>query len=111
MAGALEMESYSVNLQVQPDGSLSNTGPRILLVTEKSATSTGLMAAADENNVPVATDHAGLVKFQSRSQNEYSIVRSKLKQLVLEARAEVGKRFTGTSAYFIAWSQLTTCCY
>jgi len=65
----------------------------MLLVTKKSATSTGLTAAADENNIPLNTDHTGLVKYKSRSQKTYSIVRDKLKIFISAARTEVEKRF------------------
>ncbi|KAL8992233.1 MAG: hypothetical protein Q9188_007635, partial [Gyalolechia gomerana] len=63
------------------------------MVTEKSATSTGLTAPAEEYNIPLNTDHSGLVKYKSRSQDEYSIVKGKLKRLVAQAKWEVGKRF------------------
>lgn len=74
----------------------------MLLVTEKSATSTGLMATADEDNIPLPTDHTGLVKFESRSQSEYSIVKGKLERLISEARAEVGKRFANDRMHSVA---------
>lgn len=67
------------------------------MVTEKSATSTGLTATADKENIPLNTDHSGLVKYESRSQEEYSIVKERLKTLVAEAKREVGKRFTENS--------------
>ena len=79
--------------QIRPDGTLAKTGPKTFMVTEKSATSTGLTATADENNIPLNTDHEGLVKFEYRSQEEYSIVKEKLNTLVAEARADVGRRF------------------
>jgi hypothetical protein len=65
-----------------------------LMVTEKSATSTGLTASADENNIPLPTDHSGLVKYESRVGEEYSIVKEKLRILVTEAKGEVGRRFS-----------------
>ena len=67
------------------------------MVTEKSATSTGLTATPDENNIPFNTDHSELVKYKSSSQQEYSIVKAKLKKLVEQAKSEVGKRFTENS--------------
>jgi hypothetical protein len=63
------------------------------MVTQKSATSTGLTAVADGNNIPLNTDHSGLVRYESRIQDEYSIVKERLKTLVDEAKLEVGKRF------------------
>ncbi|QVM13334.1 hypothetical protein D8B26_007942 [Coccidioides posadasii str. Silveira] len=69
----------------------------MFMVTEKSATSTGLTAVADENNIPLNTDHSGLVKYESKSQEEYLIVKEKLKLLVTEASQEVPKRFSQDS--------------
>ncbi|ERF76578.1 hypothetical protein EPUS_05851 [Endocarpon pusillum Z07020] len=83
----------SPTIQIQRDGTLTKTGPRTFMVTQKSATSTGLTAPADENNIPLNMDHSGLVKYESRSQDEYSIVKGKLKTLVAEAKREVGRRF------------------
>ena len=80
--------------QLQPDGILTKTGPKIYMVTEKSAISTGLTATADDDNIPFNTDHSELIKYQSSSQLEYSIVKAKLKNLVDQAKREVGKRFT-----------------
>ena len=81
------------------DRTLTKTGPKIFMVTQNSAISTGLTAAGDENNIPLNTDHSGLVKYQSRSQEEYIIVKWKLKILVDEAKQEASRRFTekGTS--------------
>ncbi|KAH6973907.1 hypothetical protein EDB80DRAFT_595707 [Ilyonectria destructans] len=69
------------------------TGRPSLLVTEKSTTSTGLVAVAEEDNIALNTDHSGLVKYDSRSQGDYTIVRERLRRLVDEARLEVAKRF------------------
>jgi hypothetical protein len=63
------------------------------MVTEKSATSLGLTATYKEDNIPLNTDHSGLVKYESRSQEEYSIVKGRLKILVTEAKQKVSKRF------------------
>jgi len=62
------------------------------MVTQKSATSAGLTAVADENNISLNTDHSGLVKYETRTQVEYSIVKAKLKALVAEAKREVGRQ-------------------
>ncbi|KAL8907863.1 MAG: hypothetical protein Q9171_005688 [Xanthocarpia ochracea] len=83
----------SPTVQLQQDGTLTKTGPKIYMVTEKSATSTGLTAIADEYNIPLNTDHSGLVKYKSRSQDDYCIVKERLKKLVAQAKGEVGKRF------------------
>lgn len=64
------------------------------MVTQKSATSTGLTAVAKENNIPLDTDHSGLVKYESRTQDDYSVVKSKIKTLVDKAIQEkVDRRF------------------
>lgn len=76
---------------------MTKTGPKIYLVTEKSATSTGLTATAEEYNIPLNTDHSGLVKYESRNQEEYSIVKEKLKIFVADAKREVGRRFMDDS--------------
>ena len=62
-------------------------------MAKNSATSTGLMAASDEDNIPLDTDHWGLVKYESRSQGYYPIVRYRLNGLVAEAEIEVPTRF------------------
>ena len=68
-----------------------------MMVTQKSATSTGLTAAADENNVPLNTDHSGLVKYNSRTQDDYSVVKGKIETLVANANREVGRRTADNS--------------
>nr|KMM72211.1 hypothetical protein CPAG_08509 [Coccidioides posadasii RMSCC 3488] len=90
-------ESCKGRYRIQPDGTLAKTGQKMFMVTEKSATSTGLTAVADENNIPLNTDHSGLVKYESKSQEEYLIVKEKLKLLVTEASQEVPKRFSQDS--------------
>lgn len=80
-------------LQLDKDGKWRKTGPPSLLVTGKSATGTGLEAVADEDNIPLNADHSGLVKYEYRSQGDYSIVRERTKRLAEEARLEVAKRF------------------
>ena len=82
-----------MSLQTQPDRKLAKNGPKILMVTEKSATSAGLTAAAEEENISFNTDHSGFVNFESRSQLEYQIVKQKVKTLVASAKIEVHKRF------------------
>lgn len=62
------------------------TGPMEMLVTEKSATSVGITVQARENNHSLNTNHRGLVKFGSRIQDEYEIVRANLVPLIDEAR-------------------------
>ena len=57
-----------------------------LLVTEKSATSVGITAQAKENNHSLNTNHRGLVKFESRNQDNYDIVSANLVPLIEQAR-------------------------
>ena len=83
--------------QFNEDGSLSRTGAPSLLVTEKSATSTGLTGLADEINISFDTDHRGLVKYDRPSSSCYKIVRGKLQTMVKEARVDVPARFTRAS--------------
>ncbi|KAL8907434.1 MAG: hypothetical protein Q9207_001404 [Kuettlingeria erythrocarpa] len=63
------------------------------MVTKESATSIGLTASADENNIPLNTDHSNLVKYKSRSQDEYSIVKEKIKKFVAQAKQDTQRRF------------------
>ena len=65
----------------------------MLLVTKRSSTSTGITTTADEDNIPLNTDHMGLVKYESRGQEEYTIVKQRLRILVEEAKEKVGKCF------------------
>ena len=67
------------------------------MVTKKSATSTGLTAAADEINIPLDTDHSGLVKYESRSHEGYDVVRGRLETLVADAKRKVSRPFTESS--------------
>ncbi|KPA35726.1 hypothetical protein FLAG1_11555 [Fusarium langsethiae] len=91
------------------DGKLAKSGSYSLLVTEKSASSIGLVAVAEEDKVPLNTDHSGLVKYESRSQDDYTIVRERLRRLVDEARPKVAKRFDKHSLYR-PLSQTDTAC-
>ncbi|RYP62421.1 hypothetical protein DL769_007310 [Monosporascus sp. CRB-8-3] len=86
----------SPTVLMQPNGQLSKTGPKILMVTERSATSTGLTAVPDEDNIGFDTDHSGLVKYDSRSQGMYPIVRERLETLISEDVPRITKRFQDT---------------
>ncbi|KAK1982091.1 ankyrin repeat-containing protein, partial [Colletotrichum cereale] len=85
--------SLSPTIELGKDGKWRKTGRPSLLVTGDSATSTGLVAAADEDNIPLNTDHSGLVKFDSKSQGDYPIIRERIKKLSEEAKVEVTRRF------------------
>jgi hypothetical protein len=79
-----------------------------LLVIEKSATSIGLVAVADKDNVSLNIDYSGLVKFSSRSQGDYPIVRERLRRLIIEAKAKVAKRFAKHSILLLEVSSVRT---
>jgi len=83
--------------QFNEDGSLARTGAPSLLVTEKSATGTGLTGLADEENISFDTDHRGLAKYDRPSSSCYTIVRGKLQTMVREASVDVPARFTRDS--------------
>ena len=87
---------------------MTKTGPKILIVTQKSVTSTGLTAAAEENNVSFNIDHSELVKYRNWGQKEYTIVQNKLRVVVAEAIREVSKRFTEKGALLVALSRATS---
>jgi flagellar basal body rod protein FlgB len=63
-----------------------------MMVTEKSATSTGLTATADEDNVSFDKDHSGLVKYESRYDQEYRIVKEKVRSLAESATSDISRR-------------------
>ncbi|KAI1330215.1 hypothetical protein F5Y16DRAFT_31561 [Xylariaceae sp. FL0255] len=75
----------SATVEMQPDGTLRRSGPHVLLVTKKSATSTGLTAVPDDDIIPLDADHSGLVKFESRRDDAYVVVKERIKNLVLGA--------------------------
>ncbi|KAH7129663.1 ankyrin repeat-containing protein, partial [Dactylonectria estremocensis] len=99
----------SPTLELDQDGKWRKTGRPSLLVTEKSTTSTGLVAVAEEDNIALNTDHSGLVKYDSRSQGDYTIVRERLRRLVDEARLEVAKRFAQHHLYQPQSETMKTC--
>ncbi|KAI0164334.1 hypothetical protein GGR52DRAFT_585622 [Hypoxylon sp. FL1284] len=93
-------------LQKQADGTLTKNGPKTLMVTEKSATSTGLTAVRDEDNISFDTDHSGLVKYESRIQGPYTVVRSQLKVLVHDDAPRIIGRDNLTSNQKRSWNNL-----
>ncbi|KAL7770063.1 hypothetical protein ACKLNR_001447 [Fusarium oxysporum f. sp. zingiberi] len=98
----------SPTLKLDKAGQWRKTGPLSLLVTEKSTTSTGLVTMADEDNIALNTNHSGLVKYDSRNQGDYTIVRERLRRLVDEAKQEVAKRFAEYSAIDLCQPQSET---
>lgn len=75
------------------DGKLRLVGPPCLLVTEESATSTGLVAKAEQDTVALNADHSGLVKYDSRIHGEYPRVMERLRSGLEEERIKVARRF------------------
>ena len=74
------------------DGTWTKSGPKKLMVTEESATRTGLPDTFHQH-IPLHADHSGLVRFESPSDGGYEIVMQKIKKYVAEAPEAVSKRF------------------
>lgn len=87
--------------QRDEEGKWRKTGPHSLLVTERSATGAGLVAVADEDNIPLNADHSGLVKYSTRGQGDYTIVRRRIVECVKEAKAKVPRRFAAHSMFLL----------
>ncbi|KAK2031148.1 hypothetical protein LX32DRAFT_637474 [Colletotrichum zoysiae] len=75
----------SATVEMQPDGSLRKSGPPVLMVTRSSATISGLNVMSDEEIVPLDADHSGLVKFESRRDDAYVVVKERIGSLVSSA--------------------------
>jgi butyrate kinase len=86
-------------MQRQPNGRLAKTGQKIVMVTEISATSTGLTATADEDNISFDKDHSGLVKYESRYDQKYKIVKEKVRSLEEGAVFDYFKAICGRGGY------------
>jgi hypothetical protein len=65
----------------------------MLLVTQKSAMSTGLTAVADKDNVSLDTDHSGLVKYESSISSIYLIMQQRLRVIIDKDVPCVARRF------------------
>lgn len=85
------------NPQRQTDGTLTKSSDKVLMVTQKSATSTGITAVVDEDNVALDVDHSGLVKFSSRTCGSYSIVRERIRLLATNS-SRVNSRFANSTS-------------
>ncbi|KAK2017089.1 hypothetical protein LZ32DRAFT_577078, partial [Colletotrichum eremochloae] len=83
----------SPTIQLSPEGNWQKIGPASLLVTQKSATATGLVAVADEDNIALNANHFGIVKYSSRSQGDYPTVRRRIMDCVERAKLDVPGRF------------------
>ncbi|TDZ14739.1 Protein SERAC1 [Colletotrichum orbiculare MAFF 240422] len=68
------------------DGKLSKTGGKVLMVTKKSATSTGVTGVSENDVIPLEADHSGLVKFESRGQDTYLVVRERIRCFAAAAK-------------------------
>ena len=74
------------------DGTFKKTGPPCLLVTEESA----IRVSSEDDihkQIPLETDHSGLVKFPSHGHWEYDKVQSRISELVDSAPQIVARRF------------------
>ncbi|EEY18517.1 ankyrin repeat domain-containing protein [Verticillium alfalfae VaMs.102] len=74
------------------DGVLRKDGPKRLLVTRESATSTGLVGTADQDNVEIPADHSGLVKFRSQDRGSYRFVLKRLSKLAKQPPNKVSRK-------------------
>ncbi|KAK2023015.1 hypothetical protein LX32DRAFT_708969, partial [Colletotrichum zoysiae] len=87
----------SPTVQLNAEGKWPKTGPASLLVTQKSATATGLVAVAEEDNIALNADHSGIVKYSSKSQGDYPTVGRRIKECTERAKLDVPKRFAERS--------------
>jgi hypothetical protein len=78
---------------MQADGRITKTGSERLLVTQKSATSTGLTAVADEDNISLDADHSRLVKYDSNIRSIYPVVQQRLEEIINKDVPRVARRF------------------
>ncbi|KAK2055217.1 hypothetical protein LY76DRAFT_520869, partial [Colletotrichum caudatum] len=87
----------SPTVQRDAEGKWAKTGPASLLVTQKSATATGLVAVAEEDNIALNADHSGIVKYSSKSHGDYPTVGRRIKECVERAKLDVPERFAERS--------------
>ncbi|GAW12879.1 hypothetical protein ANO14919_022500 [Xylariales sp. No.14919] len=76
---------HSPTVIKQGDGTLRKNGPSMLMVTEASATNVGLTSPKDEDSIALDTSHSELVKYHSRSDGNYIIVKGRLSSLMSTA--------------------------
>ncbi len=72
---------------------MKKTGPPTLLVTQQSACRIGF-ADNFHQELPLETDHSGLVKVENPQDENYLLVKHTLDQLVKTAPGVVSNRFT-----------------
>lgn len=60
-------------------------------MTQKSATSIGLVTLTEEVNIALNLDHSGLVKYASPIDQNYTIVEGKIARLAREATTRVAQ--------------------
>ncbi|KAI3333095.1 hypothetical protein F4824DRAFT_491112 [Ustulina deusta] len=80
-------------VQIDANGTLRKTDNKAFLVTQESATTIGVVSAAQEDNIPLHTDHSGLVKYDSMNGQPYTIVSGRLQRIIDKARDVVAERF------------------
>jgi hypothetical protein len=79
------------SIKQSSNGTWTRSGPRQLMVTEESATRTGLPDTFDQH-IPLNADHSGLVKFEGSSHDGYEVVMQKIKKYAAEAPEAVSER-------------------
>ncbi len=87
------------------DGRILKDGQLCYLATRNSACRIGPADNFHEEE-PLHTDHSGLVKFSSKSDDSYVRVVERMKTLVKDAPAVVRSRFTSNTSmlYLVLWN-------
>ncbi|CAI6098976.1 unnamed protein product, partial [Clonostachys chloroleuca] len=95
----LSNASYGILFFGVPNLSLRNDQLRTLV----------RVAVTNEDNIPLNRDYSGLVKYSSRSQGDYTVVRERLRRLIDKAKQEVATRFAEYNLYQ-PQSEITQAC-
>ncbi|OJD34863.1 protein serac1 q2tbm9 [Diplodia corticola] len=84
----------SNTLEQNPDGRWARSGPKKLMVTKASATWIHGQANS-RKEIPLSTDHSGLVKFTGRSDPQYTdSVKFHIEEMVKAAPSTINERFS-----------------
>ncbi|KAI9737021.1 MAG: hypothetical protein M1834_000610 [Cirrosporium novae-zelandiae] len=83
---------YSPTVIQNANGSWTRTGPDMLMVTTESARRTGLPMEF-EGHIPLHKNHSGLVKFESKHDSNYKIVRANIQEVIEDAPRAIMERF------------------
>lgn len=77
------LEHDKANIEQQKsNGTLAKEGEPRILVTESSATKTGLTQILLEDNIAVEADHSHLTRFRSRADERYKIAKNRIRQML-----------------------------